>query len=211
VRKRWKKHVIVIFVWKNWTSQPSFLIDIFTSEDAVFHGLSFDIIKSLEGSNFWSKKVKIYVIIGIKAYRHELCLKNFNKPTIVSPRYFHIRRRSFSRAISWCNKTSGEPPFFSEKGENIYHNRHKKHVGLNFVWKNWISQLWFFLDIFTLEDAVFQELSPGAIKFLGTPHFSVKKVKILEKAMLFLIEKSSYWAFFPLRWYLCRVSKYRNR
>jgi hypothetical protein len=113
-----QKHVIVIFVWKNWTSQPSFLVDIFTSGDVVFHGLSSDIIKSLEVSAFQSKKAKTYVTIGIKAYRHGLCLKKLNQPVVIFPRYFYTRRCSFSRAISWCNKIWGGPPFFSQKGQN---------------------------------------------------------------------------------------------
>ncbi len=40
-------------------SYPSLLLDIFTLEDAVFHGLSFDRIKFMGNLHFWTKKVKI--------------------------------------------------------------------------------------------------------------------------------------------------------
>jgi thiamine transporter ThiT len=40
------------------------------------------------------------------------------------------------------------------------------------------SQVSFFSDIFTLEDAVFQGLSTGVIKFMGNLYFEVEKLEI---------------------------------
>ncbi len=46
------------------------------------------------------------------------CLRKLNKPSIVFLRYFYIRRCSFSRAIYWCHKIYGEPPFWGRKARN---------------------------------------------------------------------------------------------
>ena len=60
-------------------------------------------------------------------------------------------------------------------------NQHKNHAIVTFVGKSWISEPSFFLDIFTLEDAVFHGLSPGRIKFMGHPHFQPKSSNYLKK------------------------------
>jgi len=67
------------------------------------------------------------------------------------------------------------------KDDKNTYNQHKKRLVMDFVEKSWISELSFFSDIFTREDAVFHGLSPGKIKFMGHPNFSAKKFKLLEK------------------------------
>ena len=53
-----------------------------------------------------------------KVCSRTFCLKKLNQPSIVFLRYFYIRRCSFSRAIFWCNKIHGEPPFWGLKIQN---------------------------------------------------------------------------------------------
>jgi hypothetical protein len=92
-------------------------------------------------------------------------------------------------------------------------NQHKNHAIVTFVGKSWISEPSFFLDIFTLEDAVFHGLSPGRIKFMGHPHFQPKSsnyLKKIEKIMIFSSKNHRIDPFF-LKWYLCKDKKYMNR
>jgi hypothetical protein len=46
------------------------------------------------------------------ACNRNICLKKLNKPAVISPRYFNIRRCSFSRAIFWRNQISGTFSYF---------------------------------------------------------------------------------------------------
>ena len=46
-----------------------------------------------------------------KVCSRAFCMRKLNKPSIVFLRYFYIKRCSFSRAIFWCHKIYGEPPF----------------------------------------------------------------------------------------------------
>jgi hypothetical protein len=55
------------------------------------------------------------------------------------------------------------------------------------------------LDIFTLADAVFYELSFDIIKPMGDHHFSIKKVKIREKIMFFFHQKIIVLTLFSLK------------
>ena len=92
-------------------------------------------------------------------------------------------------------------------------NQHKNHAIVTFVGKSWISEPSFFLDIFTLEDAVFHGLSPGRIKFMGHPHFQPKSsnyLKKIEKIMIFSSKNHRIAPFFR-KWYLCKDKKYMNR
>jgi len=47
-------------------------------------------------------------------------MKKLNKPAVVFPRYFYIKRRSFSWAISWYYPILGGPPFFYKEDQNTW-------------------------------------------------------------------------------------------
>jgi len=111
-----------------------------------------------------------------KVCNRNCCWKKLNKPAIISLDIFTSEDVGFYRLSPAMIKFLEIRHFSIEKGQNIYHNRLKKRIDMNVVWKNWISQPSFILDIFTLKDAVFHGLSPDVIKFLGDPHFSLKLV-----------------------------------
>jgi hypothetical protein len=54
-----KNHAFVTFVEKSWIRLPSFLVYIFTWEDAAFHELSPGFIKFVEDPHFSAKKFKL--------------------------------------------------------------------------------------------------------------------------------------------------------
>ena len=54
-----KNHAVVTFLQKSLLSLPSFFLDIFTWEDAVFHGLSPGKIKLMAILHFSVKKFKL--------------------------------------------------------------------------------------------------------------------------------------------------------
>ena len=57
-RKYKRKYEIFAFVGKSWMSQPSFFLDVFTSKDAVFYGLSSDAVRVLGAPHFCVKNSK---------------------------------------------------------------------------------------------------------------------------------------------------------
>ena len=59
-RKYRKKYEIFVFVGKSWMSRTSFFLDVFTSIDTVFHGLSPGAIRFLGALRFCVIKIKIH-------------------------------------------------------------------------------------------------------------------------------------------------------
>jgi hypothetical protein len=76
---------------------------------------------------------------------------------------------------------------------------YQMYVAKDFVDKSWISQPWFFFDVYTPEDAVFHGLSSGVIRVLGGPHFFIQNVEILEKTTNVFIERLSSSTLFSHR------------
>jgi hypothetical protein len=80
-----------------------------------------------------------------------------------------------------------------------YYSDYQMYVAKDFVDKSWISQPWFFFDVYTPEDAVFHGLSSGVIRVLGGPHFFIQNVEILEKTTNVFIERLSSSTLFSHR------------